>query len=110
MRAVLFAVLMNIRMMGNRVLVELEEQKIQLGLHLPEGYSDERKGTVIAIGNGRRIKKGPRKGERLPIECVKVGDTVLLPLGLGPGSRPIDLDGKKYFSVIVEDLLGILER
>ena len=97
-------------MMGNRVLVQMIRDTTQLGIALPDNYMDERKGVVVAVGNGRRIKKGPNKWQRIPIESVKVGDIVLLPMGLGPGSRVIDVDDKKYFSVILDDLLGILER
>jgi chaperonin GroES len=98
---------MNIQMMGNRVLVEVLEEEKLCGIQLPEAYaSDQRKGVVVAVGNGRKLQNG----RRIPIEGINVGDIVLLPLGMGPGSRTIDLDGRKYFSVIVEDLLGVLER
>jgi co-chaperonin GroES (HSP10) len=97
---------MNIQMMGNRVLVELVEEKMQLGMHLPDGYSDERKGKVVALGNGRKLKNG----RRVPIEGINIGDVVLLPNGLGPGARAIDMDGKTYWSIVSDELLGVLEK
>jgi co-chaperonin GroES (HSP10) len=93
-------------MLGNRVLVEFLEEEKQLGIALPDGYSDERKGRVVSVGNGRRDKKGKRH----PIEGINVGDVVLLPNGLGPGARQIDHEGKMYWSIISDELLGVLER
>ena len=93
--------------MGNRVLVELLTEDKLLGIHLPEQYSsDERKGTVVALGNGRKL----RNGKRVPIEGINVGDTVLLPLGLGPGSRGLEIEGREYFSVLADELLGVLTK
>src|SRR5262245_34269347 len=96
-----------IQMLGNRVLVEFLTEATQLGIQLQEGYSDERKGKVIAVGNGRRAKK---TGSRYPIEGINVGDVVLLPNGLGPGARAIEMDGKTYWSILSDELLGVLER
>ena len=94
-----------IQMLGNRVLVEFLTESSQLGIQLPDGYSDERKGRVVAVGNGRRDKNGVRH----PIEGINVGDIVLLPNGLGAGARPIEMEGKKYWSILSDELLGVLE-
>ena len=94
-------------MMGNRVLIELLQEEKLCGIRLPEQYaSDERKGTVVSLGNGRRDKKGVRH----PIEGISIGDTVLLPMGLGSGARAIEMDGKTYWSILSDELLGVLER
>src|SRR6266699_2658488 len=97
-----------IQPLGNRIFVkQLEEVELSSGIVLPETYNrDSRIGIVLAVGNGRRNKK---TGQRVPITTVKVGDKVLLPHALGPGSRPILIDGKKCFSIILEELLGVME-
>jgi len=96
-----------ITMMGNRVLVETVEEVMSSGIAIPETYQrDSRIGRVLAVGNGRRDKK---TGKRIPIMTVKVGDKVLLPYALGPGSRPILIDGKQCYSIILEELLAVME-
>ena len=94
-----------ITMMGARVLIEFVTESSQLGIQLPEGYSDERKGRVVSVGNGRRDKHGIRH----PIEGIKVGDVVLLPNGLGAGARQVEHEGKTYWSILSDELLGVLE-
>ena len=96
-----------IQPLGNRIFVEqLEEVELSSGIVLPETYNrDSRIGIVRAVGNGRRNKSG----QRVPITTVKIGDKVLLPHALGPGSRPILIDGRQCFSIILEELLGVME-
>lgn len=98
---------MNIQPLGARVLIELEEEKMITGIHLPDGYSQQRIGKVLAVGNGRMNKK---TGKRTPIAEIKVGDRVLLPHGLGPGSRLVDYESKKVWSMIADEILGVLEN
>ena len=95
-----------IQPLGNRIFVETVEEVMSSGIAIPETYQREsRIGIVKAVGNGRRNKKG----ERIPITTVKVGDKVLLPYALGPGSRGILIDGKRCYSIILEELLGVME-
>lgn len=92
--------------MGNRIFVEPILQVLGSGLILPEDYAQHsRVGIVRAVGNGRRSRE---TGKRVPITSVKIDDRVLLPYNLGPGSRPIMLDGRECFSIILEELLGVL--
>ena len=98
---------MTIQPLGNRVLVETVEEVMTTGIVIPETYQREsRIGIVKAVGNGRRHKK---TGERIPITTVKVGDKVLLPQALGPGSRAVLIDGKQCYSIILEELLGVMQ-
>ncbi|PJC37109.1 co-chaperone GroES [Candidatus Peregrinibacteria bacterium CG_4_9_14_0_2_um_filter_53_11] len=68
--------LKTVKPMGDRVLVEAEEEKTEtsFGLVLPDSASKDRpqKGRVLAVGEGKRGKNG----ERIPM-TVKVGDMVL---------------------------------
>ena len=98
---------MTIQPLGNRIFVKTVEEVMSSGITIPETYQREsRIGIVKAVGNGRRH---PKTGERIPITSVKVGDKVLLPQALGPGSRDILIDGKRCYSIILEELLGVME-
>ena len=95
---------MNIRPLGDRVLVEPIEEKEQKvgGIIIPDSAKEKpMQGKVIAVG-----KKLDKDGKEIAFD-VKKGDTVLLPKY---GGTEIKLDGKKLQLVREEDLLGVLEK
>ena len=95
---------MNIRPLGDRVLVEPVEEKEQTvgGIYIPDSAKEKpMQGKVLAVG-----KKLDKDGKEIAFD-VKKGDTVLLPKY---GGTEIKLDGKKLQLVREEDLLGVLEK
>ena len=95
---------MNIRPLGDRVLVEPIEEKEQTvgGIYIPDSAKEKpMQGKVVAVG-----KKLDKDGKEIAFD-VKKGDTVLLPKY---GGTEIKLDGKKLQLVREEDLLGVLEK
>ena len=95
---------MNIRPLGDRVLVEPIEEKEQTvgGIYIPDSAKEKpMQGKVIAVG-----KKLDKDGKEIAFD-VKKGDTVLLPKY---GGTEVKLDGKKLQLVREEDLLGVLEK
>ena len=95
---------MNIRPLGDRVLVEPIEEKEQTvgGIIIPDSAKEKpMQGKVLAVG-----KKLDKDGKEIAFD-VKKGDTVLLPKY---GGTEIKLDGKKLQLVREEDLLGVIEK
>ena len=95
---------MNIRPLGDRVLVEPVEEKEQTvgGIIIPDSAKEKpMQGKVLAVG-----KKLDKDGKEIAFD-VKKGDTVLLPKY---GGTEIKLDGKKLQLVREEDLLGVIEK
>ena len=95
---------MNIRPLGDRVLVEPIEEKEQTvgGIIIPDSAKEKpMQGKVMAVG-----KNLDMDGMEISFD-VKKGDTVLLPKY---GGTEIKLDGKKLQLVREEDLLGVLEK
>ena len=95
---------MNIRPLGDRVLIEPIEEKDQVvgGIIIPDSAKEKpMQGKVIAVG-----KKTDKDGKELKFD-VKAGDTVLLPKY---GGTEVKLDGKKLQLVREEDLLGVIEK
>ena len=95
---------MNIRPLGDRVLIEPIEEKEQTvgGIIIPDSAKEKpMQGKVLAVG-----KKLDKDGKEIAFD-VKKGDTVLLPKY---GGTEIKLDGKKLQLVREEDLLGVVEK
>ena len=95
---------MNIRPLGDRVLVEPIEEKEQTvgGIYIPDSAKEKpMQGKVIAVG-----KKTDKDGKEIAFD-VKVGDTVLLPKY---GGTEVKLGEQKLQLVREEDLLGVLEK
>ncbi len=95
---------MKIRPLGDRVLVEPQEEKEQTvgGIIIPDTAKEKpMQGKVVAVG-----KKTDKDGKEVAFD-VKPGDTVLLPKY---GGTEVKLDGKKLQLVREEDLLGVLEK
>ena len=95
---------MNIRPLGDRVLIEPIEEKDQVvgGIIIPDSAKEKpMQGKVLAVG-----KKVDTEGKEIKFD-VKKGDTVLLPKY---GGTEVKLDGKKLQLVREEDLLGVIEK
>jgi chaperonin GroES len=96
---------MNIRPLGDRVIVEPVEQEETIAggmLVLPETAKEKpQQGIVLAAGAGRRDEDG----DRIDMD-VKTGDKVLFAKYAG---TEVKLDGKKLLILKESDILGILE-
>ena len=95
---------MNLRPLGDRVLIEPSEgeDKLPSGLLLPETAKEKpQQGKVLAVGAGRRDEEGKR------IEMdLKAGDLILFAKYAG---TEIKLDGKKLLIMKETDILGVVE-
>ena len=88
----------NVKPLADRVLVEpaAAEQKTAGGIIIPDTAKEKpQKGTVVAIGNGK-------KDEPL---TVKVGDQVLY--GKYSGTE-INIEGKYYLIMRESDILAVI--
>lgn len=88
----------NIKPLGTRVLVEVEEaeQKTASGIIIPDSAKEKpQKGKVVAVGKGT-------KDEEMEI---RVGDTVLY--GKYSGTE-INLEGNDYLIMKQSDILAII--
>lgn len=95
---------MNIRPLGDRILVEPveKEETIAGGLLLPETAKEKpQQGKVLAAGAGRKDENG----KRIDMD-VQAGDTILFAKYAG---TEIKVDGKKLLIMKEADVLGILE-
>lgn len=95
---------MNIRPLGDRVIVEPleQEEKTASGIYIPETAKEKpQEGLVLAVGEGRRDEDG----ERVPMD-VKTGDKVLFAKYAG---TEIKVEGKKLLIMKEADILGILQ-
>jgi chaperonin GroES len=95
----------NIRPLGDRVLIEPVEQEETIAggmLVLPETAKEKpQQGNVIAVGAGRRDDAG----KRIDMD-VKTGDKVLFAKYAG---TEVKLDGKKLLIMKETDILGIVD-
>ena len=88
----------NIKPLADRVLVQpaAAEEKTASGLYIPDTAKEKpQKGTVIAVGNGKKDE---------PF-TVKVGDTVLY--GKYSGTE-LSVDGKDYLIMRESDIFAVL--
>ena len=94
---------LNLKPLADRLVVEPTEQEEMTasGIVLPETAKEKpQKGTVLAVGPGRRDDQGNR------IEMdVKTGDTVLY---AKYGGTEIKLEDKKYLILKESDVLAIV--
>lgn len=94
---------MNLKPLGNRVVVEPVEQEevTSGGIVLPETAKEKpQKGKVLSIGPGERDEDG----KRIPLD-VAPGDTVLFAKYAG---TEIKVDGKKLLILKESDILAIV--
>ncbi len=83
--------------LGNRVLIEREEQSNQTasGLYIPDSAKEKPlEGKVIAVGK-EAIEAG-----------INEGDTVVFPKY---GGTEITVDGKEYLIMNSDDIFGVLK-
>jgi len=96
---------MKIKPLSDHILIEpiKEEEKTKTGILLPETADKEKpeQGRVIAVGPGRKNKKG----EYTPLD-VKPGQKVLF---TKYGPNEIKVDDKEYLIAKEEDILAIIE-
>ena len=91
---------MNIKPLGDRVLVEAIEAKdiVKGGIYIPDSAKEKpQEAKVIAVGPGKK--------DDIPMD-VKVGDTVLTSKY---GGTEIKIDDKEYKILNASDILAIVE-
>jgi len=96
---------MNIKPLGDRVLVEALEDKEQVkgGIFIPDSAKEKpQEAKVVAIGTG----KLDDKGVRIPFE-VKVGDIVIVSKY---GGTEIKVDDKEYKIMNSDDIQAIVVK
>lgn len=93
---------MNLRLMGNRILIEPVEEETKMGFIVPEQYREFRTGIVKAVGNGKRMKNGDRR--KIPLQ---IGDAIVLS---NDYRMPIEIEGKEHFIVSDEKVLCVLDK
>ncbi len=94
----------NLKPLGDRVLVEAAEEKEvkKGGIIIPDSAKEKpMESVVVALGTG----KTDENGKKVPFE-VKKGDRVLVSKY---GGTEIKLDGKEFKLMGADDLLAILE-
>lgn len=95
---------MNIKPLGDRIVVERieQEEKTAGGIIIPDSAKEKPKqGKVIAVGAGAKDENG----KRIAID-VNVGDVVLFTQWAG---NEIKLDGKELLVLKESDVIGIIE-
>lgn len=93
----------NIKPLGDRVLLEICENKEQMkgGILIPDTAKEKpQEYKVIALGTG----KNDDKGNKIPFD-VKVGDIVLTSRY---GGSEVKVDDKEYKVVNQDDILAII--
>jgi chaperonin GroES len=95
---------LNVKPLGDRVLVEaVEEKEVKKGgIIIPDSAKEKpTEAYVRALGTG----KADDDGKKLPFE-VKVGDRVLISKY---GGTEIKIDGKEYKLLNSDDILAIVD-
>ena len=97
---------MKVRPLGDRIVVRRQEgaEKTAGGILLPDSAKEKpQKGKVLAVGTGRLLKDGSRKGVQ-----VKVGDVVLFTAWAGDEYK--DGQGGNILLMREEDILAVLDE
>ncbi len=95
---------LNVKPLGDRVLVEpVEEKEVKKGgIIIPDSAKEKpTEGVVRALGTG----KTDDDGKKVPFE-VKVGDRVLISKY---GGTEIKIEGKEYKLLNSDDLLAVID-
>jgi chaperonin GroES len=95
---------MNIKPLGDRVLVEpIEQSEVKKGgIIIPDSAKEKpQEGKVIAVGPGKKTEEG----KLIPMN-VKKGDRILMPKY---GGTEVKLDDKDYQLIREEDILAVIE-
>ncbi|MCW8931296.1 MAG: co-chaperone GroES [Gammaproteobacteria bacterium] len=94
---------MNIRPLGDRVIVSRKEEEKTTagGIYIPDSAAEKpSEGEIIAVGKGRRTDNG----DLLAMNVV-VGEKIIF--GKYAGSE-VKVDGETYLIMKEEDILGVL--
>jgi len=94
----------NLVPMNDRILVKRddEEERSVGGIVIPDTAKEKPvRGTVVATGNGKRLKSG-----QIQALSLKVGDKIYF--GKYSGTE-IKLDGKEYLIMREEDVLALIK-
>ncbi len=94
---------LNVKPLGDRVLVEPQEERETKkgGIIIPDSAKEKpTEGVIRALGTGKKDENG----KTLPFE-VKVGDRVLVSKY---GGTEIKIDGKEYKLLSSDDILAIV--
>jgi len=97
---------MKVRPLGDRIVVRRQEgaEKTAGGILLPDSAKEKpQKGKVLAVGAGRLLKDGSRKGVQ-----VKVGDNVLFTAWAGDEYK--DGHGGNILLMREEDILAVIDE
>jgi chaperonin GroES len=97
---------MKLQPLNDRVVVKraASEEKTTGGILLPDTAKDKpQRGEVIAVGPGKALKDGSRKGLQ-----VKVGDKVLFTSWAGSEYRDTASDAE-YLVMQEEEILAVIE-
>ena len=95
---------MKIKPLGDRVLVEPQEDKEteKGGIIIPDSAKEKpMQGKIIAVGSGKRDDQG----KLIPMN-VKKNDIILLPKY---GGTEVKINDKEYQIVREDDILGLIE-
>lgn len=95
---------LNVKPLGDRILVEAVEEKETKkgGIIIPDSAKEKPMESIVrALGTG----KVDDNGKKLPFE-VKVGDRILVSKY---GGTEIKLDGREYKILSSEDVLAVIE-
>jgi len=93
-----------VKPLGDRVLVEPIETKEQVkgGIVIPDSAKEKpQEAKVVAVGPGKKDENG----KLIPVDEVKVGDTVLTSKY---GGTEVKYDDKDYKILNVSDILAII--
>ena len=97
---------MKVRPLGDRIVVRRQEgaEKTAGGILLPDSAKEKpQKGKVLAVGAGKLLKDGTRKGVQ-----VKVGDVVLFTAWAGDEYK--DGQGGNILLMREEDILAVIDE
>jgi chaperonin GroES len=97
---------MKVRPLGDRIVVRRQEadEKTAGGIVLPDAAKDKpQKGKVVAVGGGRLLKDGTRRGVQ-----VKVGDNVVFTNWAGDEYK--DGQGGKILIMREDDILAVVDE
>jgi len=96
---------MKVRPLGDRIVVRRHEadEKTAGGIVLPDTAKNKpQKGKILAVGAGRMLKDGTRRGLQ-----VKEGDTVLFTTWAGDEYKAAK--GEEILLMREEDILAVIE-
>jgi chaperonin GroES len=96
---------MKVKPLGDRIVVKRAEaeERTTGGILLPDTAKNKpQRGTVVAVGGGRLLKDGSRRGLQ-----VKTGDNVLFTAWAGDEYK--DRDGSTILIMREEDVMAVLD-